>query len=463
MPFTHRPVLPTFTVVEDRRETWAVGGVLLGTMLQSIDGSIVNVAVPQIQKALSAPLTDVSWAVTSYVLASLVSMPLAAPLARRMGTRTFFSASVLLFTLSSAACGLAPSAWWLIGFRVLQGLGAGGLLPLAQGILMALHTGARRARAIALIGFATVLGPLLGPPIGGVLTEAFGWSSIFFINVPLGLLSLHLLRGLRVPGEARTGQERPLDVRGGALLALTVGGLQLACAHALWALGPAALAFVLLLREERSAADPVIDLGVLRHRKLAGTLLAVPLYGIGLYGSVFATPLLLEHQLGMGAARAGLVLAIGGGTSAVAILSSKQLLARFGARSLCNVGAFCFAASMLWLAWVARGGADEVLWAQALRGAWTGMLYFVMNGFAFDAVPPEELVAASGFFYVLRQLGGSLGVALCALAMAGVGTRGTVGAFLALAATAPLALVPMALADARRGRGRRAATAAPAA
>ena len=152
----------------------AIAGVLLSTVLQAIDGSIVNVAVPQIQHSFAAPLTQLGWTVTGYVLASLVSMPLAASLARRYGTRAYLLVSVALFTATSVACGLAPGLGWLIFFRILQGFGAGGLLPIAQGFLMSVYTGPQRGRAIAILGVATVLGPLLGPPLGGVLTDAFG-------------------------------------------------------------------------------------------------------------------------------------------------------------------------------------------------------------------------------------------------------------------------------------------------
>lgn len=423
----------------------AVAGVLLGTVLQAIDGSIVNVALPQIQRSMNAGLPVVSWAVTGYVLASLVAMPLSASLARRLGTRRYFAGSVVLFTATSLACGLAPSASWLVFFRVLQGFGAGGLLPISQGILMTLYTGERRARAIALVGFAAVLGPLVGPPIGGVLTDGFGWRSIFLINVPLGVISLVLLKWLVVPAEENRAEE--LDVRGTVYLALTVTGLQAACARLPALFIPAAIFGALFWREEKRAQAPAVDLGVLRHRALSGTLVAAPLYGIGLYGSVFVTPLLLEHQLSFNAANAGLVVAIGGVASGVGILSAKPLLRRFRPRALCVAGAVLFFCSMLWLAWVSHQNGGEVMLAQGLRGAGTGLLYVGMNGFAFDQVPQRELATASSFFYLLRQLGGSLGVALCALVMDRLGVRGTVMAFVVLAVTAPVSLVPLLMAE----------------
>lgn len=425
----------------------AVGGVLLGTVLQAVDGSIVNVAVPQIQRQLGAPLAVVGWTVTGYVLASLLAMPLAASLAERVGMRSYFAGSVALFTLSSAACGLSRGAAALIAFRVLQGFGAGGLLPLSQAVLMSLFPGARRATAVGLVGTAAVLGPLFGPPLGGLLTDAFGWRSIFWINLPLGVASVALvLRYLRPPPAPVGRRLHPdLDLGGAALLAVSVTSLQLACAHHPAVLPVAAFAGFLFVRRERRIAAPAVDLSVLRHRPLSGTLLAAPLYGVGLYASVFLLPLLLEQRLGMRAAEAGVVLAVGGVASGGFMLFAQPLLTRVRARTLCAAGAAAFAVSMLLMARVSLHGAGEVVLAQGLRGAGTGLLYVGMQGFAFESMPDEDVATSASLFFLLRQLGGSVGVALSAVALDQSGSAGMTAAFFLLALTAPIALVPMHL------------------
>src|SRR5207302_1115761 len=212
----------------------------LGTMLQAVDGSIVNVAVPQIQNELGASLATVGWVVTGYALASLIAMPLSAGVAARVGVRAYFVAQVATFTLASVACAASRSAPTLIAFRILQGFSAGGLLPLSQGILMSLYPGERRGTAVALAGVAAVLGRLFG-------------------------------------------------------------------------------------KRERTARSPAVDLSVLRYRPLAGTLAAAPLYGIGLYASIFLIPLLFERQLSMTAATTGLALAVGAVTSGVLIVCAQPL------------------------------------------------------------------------------------------------------------------------------------------
>jgi DHA2 family multidrug resistance protein len=421
----------------------AVIGVLLGTVLQAVDGSIVNVAVPQIQAQLAAPLSIVGWTVTGYVLASLVAMPLAASLARRVGMREFFAGSVALFTAASVACALAPGMGMLIACRVLQGLGAGGLLPLSQSVLMALFPGARRGTAVALVGCAAVLGPLMGPPIGGLLTDAFGWRTIFWINLPLGLLSVALVLRYLTPRADAPKPRGELDLWGAALLAAALTSLQAACAHHPLLLPVAAVAGFLFVRRELSATAPAVDLSVLRHRALAGTLVAAPLYGLGLYASVFLLPLLLEDRLGMSAGKAGLVMSVGAIGSGSLIFCARPLLARFGARSLCAAGAAIFSVSMLLFAFVARRGHGDVLLAQGLRGAGTGLLYVGMNGFAFETLPDEDLATSASLFYLLRQLGGSIGVALTALVLDANRGIGVPSVFFALAATAPLSLLPM--------------------
>jgi MFS transporter, DHA2 family, multidrug resistance protein len=425
----------------------AVTGVLLGTVLQAVDGSVVNVAIPSIQAELGGSLATVGWVVTGYALASLIAMPLSAVLAARLGMRAYFVGQVATFTLASVACAASRSAGALIAFRVLQGFSAGGLLPLSQGILMSLYPANRRGTAVALVGLAAVLGPLFGPPLGGALTDRFGWASIFWVNVPLGLLSLALiLRNLHVQPAPRP---QGMDLRGAALLAAAVIALQLGCAHQPWLLVPALLLGWLFVRRERSVASPAVDLSVLRYRPLAGTLAAAPLYGFGLYASIFLMPLLFERQLSMSATSSGLALAVGGVSSGILIVCAQPLLSRFRARSLCGVGAVLFALGMLLLARVALRSTGDVYFPQALRGAGTGLLYLGMNGFAFEGIDGQDLSTSASLFYLLRQLGGTVGVALAAGALDAFGQGGMVGAFVALAATASISLLPMAAAERR--------------
>ncbi len=427
----------------------AVTGVLLGTVLQAVDGSVVNVAIPSIQAELGGSLATVGWVVTGYALASLIAMPLSAALAARLGIRAYFVGQIATFTLASIACAASRSAGALIAFRLLQGFSAGGLLPLSQGILMSLFPAKRRGTAVALVGLAAVLGPLFGPPLGGALTDRFGWASIFWVNVPLGLLSLVLiLRNLHVQPSPRS---EGIDLRGAALLAGAVVALQLGCAHHPWLLVPALLLGWMFVRRERSVASPAVDLSVLRYRPLAGTLGAAPLYGFGLYASIFLMPLLFERQLSMTATSTGLALAVGGVSSGILIVCAQPLLSRFRARSLCAAGAVLFALSMLLLARVALLSTGDVYLPQALRGAGTGLLYVGMNGFAFEGVDGHDLSTSASLFYLLRQLGGTVGVALAAGALDGFGPAGMVAAFVVLAAAAPISLLPMAAAE-RRGQ-----------
>ncbi len=420
----------------------AIAGVLLAATLQAIDGSIVNVALPQMQLRFGAPLPTLGWVVTGYTLANLIAMPLSASLSARTGLRNFFAASVALFTLASGACAFAPGIGWLLFFRVLQGLGAGGLLPLAQSLLMSIFPGARRGTAVALVGFAAVLGPLLGPPAGGLLTDALGWRSIFWINLPLGALSiLFVMRNLHAPPIPR--MQRALDLPGVALLTGAIVSLQFACASHPRLFPLAALLSLLFVWRELHTEEPAVDLRVLRHPQLASTLFAAALYGVGLYASVFLTPLVLEHQLKFTAAHAGLVVAAGGVTSGALIVRARPLLQRFKAQHLCDAGALFFAIAMLWLARISWEGGGSGLSAQALRGVGTGLLYVGMNAFAFADVPEGDLAIGASLFYLLRQLGGSVGVALCALSVHAHGDAGAALAFALVALSAPLAILPM--------------------
>ena len=196
-----------------------------------------------------------------------------------------------------------------------------------------------------------------------------------------------------------------------------------------------------------------VDLSVVRYRPLAGTLAAAPLYGVGLYASIFLIPLLFERQLAMSAASTGVALAVGAVTSGVLIVCTQPLLSRFRARSLCAAGAILFAAAMVLLARIAHTSSGDVYLPQALRGAGTGLLYIGMNGFAFEGIDGHDLSTSASLFYLARQLGGMAGVALSALALDAFGPVAAAASFLALAVTAPLSLVPMAVADRRARSG----------
>jgi len=313
---------------------------------------------------------------------------------------------------------------------------------------MSLFSRERRSSAVALVGFAAVLGPLLGPPLGGFLTDQFGWPSIFFINVPLGFLSLWLIS--RHLGFADRPRREPLDLGGAGFLAGAVISLQLGCGHDAIFLVPAGLLAALFVIRERKARAPTVDLSVLRHRRLCGTLIAAPLYGFALYASLFLAPLLLERRLGLSAAHAGLAMAAGAVAGGAFILGARPLLARVSAHTLNGAGALLFAASMLLLARLAFHPAGDIYLPQILRGAGTGLLYVGMNGFAFEDMPDGEVATSASLFYLLRQLGGSAGVALCALALDRIGEAGMPATFAGLALAAPLALVPMAVARRER-------------
>jgi DHA2 family multidrug resistance protein len=432
-----------------RAQPLAVAGVLLAAVLQTIDGSIVNVALPQLVASVGGSLSHAGWVVTGYALASLVVMPLAPALVARFGLRRYFATSLALFVLASCACALSTGLPMLIAFRVLQGLASGGLWPISQGIFMTLYVGEQRGVAVALAGMAGVLGPLSGPPIGGVLTDAFGWRSIFWINLPLGLISLALvLRHLHLgaAGEPhREAREARPDLAGAALLALAVSALQAGCAHHPWLFPFAALFAWLFVRHERRTAAPAVDLGVLRHGTLARTLLAAPLYGAGLYSSVFLLPQLLEVQLGFAAGHAGAIVAVGGLTSGAAVLSSQPLLRRFSGARLCAVGAACFFTAMLLLARVSWRGQGEAVLPQALRGLGTGLCYVGMQGFAFAHMPERDTPTAASLFYLLRQLGGSVAIALLATGLDRGGQGAIPWGFVALGLAAPLSVAPIVL------------------
>ncbi|MEB3335598.1 MAG: DHA2 family efflux MFS transporter permease subunit, partial [Cyanobacteriota bacterium] len=306
----------------------------IGALLEIIDTSITNVALIHIQASLGATLAEVGWVVTGYAMASVVMIPLSAWLSERFGQRSYFIFCLAGFTAASLLCGLAPNLPVLVGARLLQGLLGGGLLPKAQAILFQSVPPALQGTAQAAFGMVVLVGPALGPTLGGLLTDTLGWRWIFFINLPLGLLTVLLALAVLEP-DAPSGARPPsrgarVDWTGIALLTLSLASLQVVLeqGHQLdWWESPliralallAAVSLPVFIGWELRQRSPAVDLRVLRHRNLAAGSAFSLVMGMGLYGTVFIVPVYAQSVLHTTATQTGLLLLPGALASAVAM------------------------------------------------------------------------------------------------------------------------------------------------
>ncbi len=396
----------------------------LGAILEIIDTSIVNVAMPEIQGNLGATLSEAGWVSTGYACANVVMIPLAAWLSDRFGRRRYLLFSLVGFTLSSVLCGLASNLGMLVLARVLQGLCGGGLLAKAQSILFETFPREEQPAAQAIFGVGVIAGPALGPVLGGYLTDTLGWRWIFFINLPVGLIAVAMTL-IFLPRDTEDDLTRKgVDWTGIGLLALGLGCFQTMLEEGQqddWfasrfivtmAVG-AVVGIALFAWRELTTDHPAVDLRVLRHRTLvAGSIYSLVL-GMGLYGVMFAVPVFLQTYLGFTALQSGLALFPGAIASAVMMIVMGRIAGRFDARILICCGAVGMAITAMLLSTMSpSSGTQSIFWPLVLRGFATVMMFLPLSLATIGPLPKRDMAAGSGFYNLTRQMGSSIGIAV---------------------------------------------------
>src|SRR5882762_476719 len=332
---------------------WVIAvAVTLATFMEVLDTSIANVALPHIAGSLSAGQDESTWVLTSYLVSNAIVLPLSGWLSSIMGRKRFYMGCVALFTISSALCGFAPNLPMLIVFRVLQGAGGGGLQPSEQAILADTFPPAKRGMAFAVYGAAVIMAPAIGPTLGGWITDNFSWRWIFFVNIPVGILSLMLTsRLIHDPPDFRRRKlsETKIDYIGLGLVALGLGCLQIVLdkgqrddwfeSHFILALTViSAVSLIFVVFWEWRHKDPIIDLHLFKERTFAVSNLLMFMLGFALLGSTLLLPLFMQTLLGYTAERSGMALSPGGFAILLMLPLVGFLLSRYDARWLMATG-----------------------------------------------------------------------------------------------------------------------------
>ena len=400
---------------------------ILCTLLEIVDTTIVNVAVNDMRGTLGATLTEVGWVITAYAIGNVIIVPMTSWLSQQFGRRNYFAASVILFTICSFLCGNATGIWELVAFRFLQGIGGGALLVTSQTIITESYPPEKRSMAQAIYGLGVIIGPTLGPPLGGYIVEHFSWPYIFYINIPLGVIATLLtLQFVRSPKYGEKSATRDIDWLGIGLLAVTVGSLQYVLEKGqdddwfnssviIYLCVTAVLGLYFFIWRELRFRNPIVELRVLKNSNLrVGTILSF-IMGFGLYGSTFIIPLYTQSILGWTAQQAGMLMVPAALTTAFMMPIIGNLLQKgVPQQYLVAGGMIGFSIFTFWGYFILTPDtdSDNFFWMLIVRGIALGMLFIPITALSLSTLKGQQIGQGAAFTGMMRQLGGSFGVAL---------------------------------------------------
>ncbi|EAT58593.1 DHA2 family efflux MFS transporter permease subunit [Chlorobium ferrooxidans] len=399
--------------------------VIVSAMLELIDTTIVNVALTQISGNLGASIEDVAWVITSYAIANVIVIPLSGFLGNLLGRRNYYIGSILLFTAASLLCGMAPNIWTLVFFRFLQGLGGGALLPTSQAILYETYRPEERGKATGIFSMGLVLGPTFGPLLGGFLVDYMTWEWCFFVNIPVGLLAAwSAFTFIKEPKVQHAVSK--IDWTGIGLLAVGIGSLQFILErgeskdwfetpYITWFTIIAVVSLIAFVWWELHTEEPAVDLRVLaRSNNLAIAAVLTFIVGYGLYGSLFVFPVFVQRLLGFTALLTGTVLFPSALVTGIIALplgialqrgASPKLLMSFGMSAFVF---FCWNLGQQTM----QSGSENFFWVLLLRGVALGFIFIPVTMLAVAGLHGRDIGQATGLNNMVRQLGGSFGIAI---------------------------------------------------
>ena len=400
---------------------------VLCALLEIVDTTIVNVALNNMRGSLGASLTDVAWVITAYAIANVIVIPMTSWLSQQFGRRNYFAASIIIFTVASFMCGNADNIWELVAFRFIQGLGGGALLVTAQTIITESYPVEKRGMAQAIYGMGVIVGPTLGPPLGGYLVDHFSWPYIFYINVPIGIIAALLtLSFVRSPKYGEKLKAHQVDWIGIVLLSAFIGSLQYVLEHGQqddwfndeWIVRLSVLSIVGLfffIWRQLSYAYPIVNLKVLKDSNLRVGVVMSFIMGFGLYGSTFIIPIYTQSILGWTATDAGLLLVPSSITVAIMMPFIGKLIQRGVPQTyLVAMGFLSFFIFTYWMHNIMTPdtGEEHMFWPLIVRGLGLGLLFVPITTLSLSGLKGKSIGEGAAFTGMMRQLGGSFGIAI---------------------------------------------------
>ncbi len=404
---------------------WMIAAsVMLATFMVVLDSSVANVALPHIAGSLSASTDESTWVLTSYLVANAIMLPAAGWIARRIGRTRLLMFSILLFTVASLLCGMALTMPMLIVARILQGLGGGGMQPLAQSILLESFPPRQHGTAMAAYGVGVIVAPIIGPTLGGWITDSYSWRWIFYINLPIGILALIMVNlYVEDPPYLRHKFKGAIDYLGFGLMALWLGTLQLvldkgqeadwfAAPWICWTAAVCALAFITFIARELTGHDPIVQLRIFGDRNFSVGTMITGTYGFVLYGATAMLPLFLQTLMGYSALQSGLATSPRGIGAMASMILVGVLVRKIDARFLMAFGFGLLGASTWMLGNIdLQIGMSSVIVPNILNGFAMGFIFVPLTTVTLSRLRKQEMGNATGIYNLVRSVGGSVGIA----------------------------------------------------
>ena len=402
--------------------------VMLPTIMEIVDTSVANVALPHMQGSLNAGTDEVTWVLTSYLVSNAVVLPMTGWLARTFGRKRFLITCISLFTLASLLCGLSPNLATLIFFRILQGAAGGALIPTSQAIMMETFPPHQQGMAMAIFGIGAMFGPIIGPALGGWITDNMNWRWIFYINLPIGIVAVIMATFFIFdpPYLQRRVKGMAIDYWGLSLLVVGLGALQVVLDKGQqddWFNSPFIVSFaavsaaslLLLVYVELKHEHPIVNLRLFRNVSFAAGNLLIFIVGFCLYSSIMLIPLFLQTLMGYTATRAGMVLAPGGVATLVTMPFVGAMIQRYDGRRVVFCGLVIGAVAMFLM----RGFTLEAsywafVWPRVVLGVGLAMIFVPLTTLTLATIDRMEMGNATGIYNLLRNTGGSVGIAIAA-------------------------------------------------
>ena len=403
---------------------WLIAvSVMFATFMEVLDTTVVNVSLPHIAGSLSATIDESTWVLTSYLVANAIILPMTGWLASRFGRKRLLMLSVVGFTTASFLCGLAPTLGSLIIFRIAQGATGGALQPLSQAVLLEAFPPHDRGKAMGFWGLGIVVAPILGPVLGGWLTDSYSWRWVFYINIPVGIGSIVMTKLFIFDPPYLRQESRKIDYWGIGMLAVGIGALQIILdkgqeedwfsSDMITTLAViSAVTLVALVIHQLTTDDPVVDLRVFKERSYAVGVFLMTVLGFVLYGSLVLLPIMLQTLLGYPSLQAGIAMAPRGIGSFFMMPLTGLMTGKFDARKLLTAGFLVGGTTLLWLSQLnLQAGYWDIFWPQLLQGVGLSLTFVPLTTVAMDRIPRERMGNATSLFNLMRNIGGSVGIA----------------------------------------------------